>query len=92
MQNYKGLIPTLFHPLFIKCIFTDRELRKLFRTETDSLAEGGKFEGELHNLYSFPSIVRKLKSRRVRCEGHIKCMGEERNAYKMWLEKLRIRS
>jgi hypothetical protein len=33
---------------------------------------------ELHNLYSSPDIIRQVKSRRMRWEGHVACMGEER--------------
>jgi hypothetical protein len=36
---------------------------------------------ELHNLYSSPSIIRMIKSRRIRWAGHIARMGEKRNAY-----------
>jgi hypothetical protein len=30
---------------------------------------------ELHNLYSSPSIIRMIKSRGVRCEGHVARIG-----------------
>jgi hypothetical protein len=36
---------------------------------------------ELHNLYSSPSIIRMIKSRRMR--GHVARMGEKRNAYRI---------
>jgi hypothetical protein len=36
---------------------------------------------ELHNLYSSPSIIRMIKSRRIRWAGHVARMGERRNAY-----------
>jgi hypothetical protein len=36
---------------------------------------------ELHNLYSSPSIIRMIKSRRMRWAGHVALMGEKRNAY-----------
>jgi hypothetical protein len=36
---------------------------------------------ELHNLYSSPSIIRMIKSRRMRWAGHVARMGEKRNAY-----------
>jgi hypothetical protein len=36
---------------------------------------------ELHNLYSSPSIIRMIKSRRVRWAGHVARMGEKRNSY-----------
>jgi hypothetical protein len=31
----------------------------------------------LHNLYSSPNIIRIIKSRRMRCEGHAARIGEE---------------
>jgi hypothetical protein len=44
--------------------------------------------GKLHNeelreFYSSPSIIRMIKSRRMRWEGHVARMGQKRNAY--WL-------
>jgi hypothetical protein len=36
---------------------------------------------ELHNLYSSPSIIRMIKSRRMRWAGHVAGMGAKRNAY-----------
>jgi hypothetical protein len=36
---------------------------------------------ELHNLYSSPSIIRIIKSRRMRWAGHVAPMGEKRNIY-----------
>jgi hypothetical protein len=41
---------------------------------------------ELHNLYSSPDIIRKVKSRRMRWVGHVARMGEERKVYKFWWE------
>jgi hypothetical protein len=38
---------------------------------------------DLHNLYSSPSIIRMIKSRRKRWTGHVAQMGERRNAYKI---------
>jgi hypothetical protein len=37
---------------------------------------------ELHNLYSSPSIIIMIKSRRMRWAGHVARMGERRNAYR----------
>jgi hypothetical protein len=42
---------------------------------------------ELHNLYSSPSIIRMIKSRRMRWAGHVARMGEKRNAYRILLAK-----
>jgi hypothetical protein len=39
--------------------------------------------GELHNLYSSPDIIRQIKSRRMRCVGHVAHMGEGKNVYRV---------
>jgi hypothetical protein len=38
---------------------------------------------ELHDLYSLPSIIRIIKSRRMRRTGHVAQMGEMRNVYSL---------
>jgi hypothetical protein len=38
---------------------------------------------ELHNLYSSPSIIRIIKSRRMRWAGHVEQMGENRKVYRI---------
>jgi hypothetical protein len=42
---------------------------------------------ELHNLYSSPSKIRMIKSRRMRWAGHAARMGEKRNAYRILVGK-----
>jgi hypothetical protein len=42
---------------------------------------------ELHNLYSYPSIIRMAKSRRMRWAWNVARMGEKRNAYRIFVEK-----
>jgi hypothetical protein len=42
----------------------------------------GRME-ELRDLNSLPSIIRIIKSRRMRWAGHVARMGEERNAYRL---------
>jgi hypothetical protein len=39
--------------------------------------------GELHNLYTAPNIIRAVKSRRMRWVGHVVRMGEMRNAHRI---------
>jgi hypothetical protein len=36
---------------------------------------------ELHNLYSYPNIIRQIKSRTMMWAGHVARRGEERNVY-----------
>jgi hypothetical protein len=38
---------------------------------------------ELRDLYSSPSIIRIIKSRRKKLAGHVARMGERRNAYRL---------
>jgi hypothetical protein len=42
---------------------------------------------ELHNLYSSPDIIRKVKSKPMRWAGHVARMGEERNVYRVLVGK-----
>jgi hypothetical protein len=42
---------------------------------------------ELHNLYYTPSIIRMMKSRRMRWAGHVARMRENRNAHRLWVGK-----
>jgi hypothetical protein len=42
---------------------------------------------ELHNLYSSPSIIRIIKSRRMRWARHVARMGEKRNTYRILVGK-----
>jgi hypothetical protein len=44
---------------------------------------------ELHNLYSSPSIIRIINSRRMRWAGHVARMGEKMNAYRNLVRKAR---
>jgi hypothetical protein len=41
-----------------------------------------EIDEELHNLYFSSSIIRIIKSRRMRFAGHVAQMGEKRNAYR----------
>jgi hypothetical protein len=43
---------------------------------------------ELRDLYSSPSIIRIIKSRRMRWAGLIARMGDKRNAYRLLVGKL----
>jgi hypothetical protein len=42
---------------------------------------------ELIDLYSSTNIVRVIKSRRMRCAGHVARMGERRGAYRILVGK-----
>ena len=42
---------------------------------------------ELNYLYCSPSIVQVIKSRRMRCAGHVVCMGEGRGVFRVLMGK-----
>jgi hypothetical protein len=42
---------------------------------------------ELRDLYSSPSIIRIIKSRKMRWGDHVARMGEKRNAYRLLVRK-----
>jgi hypothetical protein len=52
-------------------LFENRVLRRIFGPKRDGVTGGWKklHNEELHNLYSSPSIIRIIKSRRMRWAG-----------------------
>jgi hypothetical protein len=66
-------------------VFENRVLRGIFGPKRDGVTGGWRklHNEELHNLYSSPSIIRIIKSRRMRWSGHVARMGEKRNVYKL---------
>jgi hypothetical protein len=70
-------------------VFENKVLRRIFGPRRDEVTgEWRKLHNEeLHNLYSFPDIVRPVKSRRMRWAGHVARMGEERKVYKVLVGK-----
>jgi hypothetical protein len=60
-------------------VFDNRVLRRIFGPKRDEVTgEWRKLHNkELHNLYSSPDIIRQIKSRRMRWEGHVARMGEK---------------
>jgi hypothetical protein len=70
-------------------VFENRVLRGIFGPTRDEVTgEQRKLHnGELHNLYSSPDIIRQIKSRRMRWAGHVARMGEGRNVYRVLVGK-----
>jgi hypothetical protein len=66
-------------------VFQNRVLNRLFERKIDEVTGELKklHSEELHILYSSPNIIRQIKSRRMRCAGHVALMGEESNVYKV---------
>jgi hypothetical protein len=66
-------------------VFENRVLRRIFGPKRDEVTEGSRklHNEELHNLYSSPSIIRMIKSKRMRWAGNVAGMGERKNAYRV---------
>jgi hypothetical protein len=70
-------------------VFENRVLRRIFGQKRDEeTGEWRKLHNEeLRDLYSSPSIIRIIKSSRMRWAGHVARMGEKRNAYRLMVRK-----
>jgi hypothetical protein len=54
-------------------VFENKVLRRIVGQKRDEVTGGCEklLNEERHDLYSSPSIMRMIKSRRIRCAGHI---------------------
>jgi hypothetical protein len=70
-------------------VFENRVLRRIFGPKRDEvMGEWRKLHNEeLRDLYSSPSVIRIVKSRRMRWAAHIARMGEKKNAYSLLVGK-----
>jgi hypothetical protein len=70
-------------------VFENRVLRRIFGSKKDKVTGGWRklHNEELHDLYSSPSNIGIIKSRRTRWAGHVARMGEKRNTYRLLLGK-----
>jgi len=70
-------------------VFEKRVLKRIFGPKMDEVT--GKWRklhnGELNDLYCSPSILRVLKSRRMRWAEHVARMGEGRGVVRVLVEK-----
>jgi len=64
-------------------------LRRIFGPRRDEVTGEWRrlHNKELNDLYSSPSIVQVIKSRRIRWAGHVAHMGKERVVYRVLLGK-----
>jgi hypothetical protein len=70
-------------------VFDNRGLGRIFEPKRDGETGGWRklHNEELRNLYSSPSKIRIIKSRRMRWAGHLARMGEKRNVYRLLVGK-----
>ena len=64
-------------------------LRRIFGPKREEVTrEWRKLHNEeLNDLHSSPNIVRVIKSKRMRREGNVACMGEMRGVYRVLVGK-----
>jgi hypothetical protein len=67
-------------------VFDNRVLRRIFGPNRDEVTGGWRklHNEELRNLYSSPSIIRIIKSRRMRWAGHLVRMGRRETRRGCW--------
>jgi hypothetical protein len=83
LNKFKGMAATAPAILFSRSLFkTQRSIRTEVTREWRRL-----HDKKLHALYSSPSIIRVIKSRRLRWAGHVARMGERRGAYRVLVGK-----
>ena len=70
-------------------VFENRVLRRIFGPKRDGVTREWRklHNGELNDLYSSPSIVRVIKSIRMRWTGHVARMEEGRVVHKVLVGK-----
>jgi hypothetical protein len=70
-------------------VFENRVLRRIFVPKRDEMTgEWRKLHNEeLHDFFSSPSIIRIIKSRRMRWEGHVARMGRGGTHIDYWRER-----
>jgi hypothetical protein len=75
-------------------VFEKRVLKKIFGQSTNDLTGGWRklHNNELHYLYSLPSIIIMINSRRMKWTRHVVRMVEKRNASRLWVRKPEGRS
>jgi hypothetical protein len=70
-------------------VFENRVLRRIFGPKRDEVTREWRkhHNEELHVLYSLPTIVRVIKSRRIGWTRHVARMGEGRGVYRILVGK-----
>jgi hypothetical protein len=70
-------------------MFENKVLNRIFEPRKDEgTGDWRNLHNEkLHDLYSLPSVIRIINSRRMRWAGHVAWVGEKRNVYRLLVGK-----
>ncbi|KAJ4440039.1 hypothetical protein ANN_08170 [Periplaneta americana] len=82
----RTLSPTPVDNAKALCVYKLKKYKSLGMNEISGglIQESGN---ALSSEYSSPNIIRNIKSRRLKCAGHVARMGESRNAYRVLVER-----
>jgi hypothetical protein len=71
-------------------VFENRVLKRIFGPKRDEVTGGWRklHNEEFHDLYSSSSMIRIMKSRRMRWAGHVEQMEAKRNTYRLSIQIL----
>jgi hypothetical protein len=69
-------------------VFENRVLRRMFGPKREEVTGDWRklHNEELHDMYASPNIIRMVKSRWMKCAGHVARIGEILNAYDILVE------
>jgi hypothetical protein len=75
-------------------MFENRVLKRIFKPRRDEVTGGWRklHNEELHNLYSSPSIINMIKSKRMRWAVHVARMGRRGMHIGYWWESQKERT
>jgi hypothetical protein len=70
-------------------MFENRVIKRIFGPKRDEVIGECRrlHKEELNDQYSPPSIIPVIKSRRMTCAGHVACMEERGDAYRVLVGK-----
>jgi hypothetical protein len=70
-------------------VFENRVLKRIFGSKRDKVTGDWRkrYNEELNDLYSAPTIVRVIKTKRMRWAGHVARMEEGRGVYRVLVGK-----
>jgi PAS domain-containing protein len=89
LEHSDAVVGDLIYRAVSKVVFENRALRRIYGPRRDEVTGGWRrlHDEELCDLYSSPSIIRMIKSMRMRWAGHVARMEENRNAYRLLVGK-----
>jgi hypothetical protein len=70
-------------------ILENRVLIRISGPKRDKVTGGWRklYNEELHNLYTSQNIIRMIKARRMKWEGHVVCIRQMTNVYKILVQQ-----